>query len=416
MFLEDLSCLDTTKTKQSLDATQGTADNLADKHSDICTACRLTIEDECVKLDDRRWHGNCFTCSQCKNSLKTTLSEALWSSKERNIFCRECAGSATDLRGGFERITRLKQYVFLLKVALARLLAMLRQGGNLPHTSGEYHKGELILLANIHADDPNLQNYDSSEGHKLGGDPPLLRSESRSKSFGGEQTEAYTNTVNDIRRLRSTRLDRQLAGSSAGRKARQSRIIEGPEADSVLPGGAEDTTQSRRQSTFRIVEDRDITPENTIERSFGDEKAFTLDDIARIVAVEQAREQRPNAFRHQHRSQNYSNPMAPTQPRLVNGHAHPRDGDTQGSRSMPAVPQELPPPTRKRYFSELTALDSFIVRHIAVLNIEPLVQGYFNLEELLGLIETNKKTFWGRFGEAFRPGEKKKPVKKKGSQ
>lgn len=176
--------------------------------------------------------------------------------------------------------------------------------------------------------------------------------------------------------------------------------------------GADETTRERRQSTFRIIEDRDITPEN-IERSFGDEKALTLDDIPRIVAAEQAREQRPNAFKHQHRTQNYAGPLAPTQPRLVNGHAHQRD-DSTGLKPGNTVPQELPLPTRKRYFSELTALDSFIVRHIAVLNIEPLVQGYFNLEELLGLIETNKKTFWGRFGEAFRPGEKKKVTKKKG--
>jgi len=48
------------------------------------------------------------------------------------------------------------------------------------------------------------------------------------------------------------------------------------------------------------------------------------------------------------------------------------------------------------------------------LNMEPLVQGYFNLEELLGLIETNKKTFWGKFGKAFQPNDKKKGTKKKG--
>jgi hypothetical protein len=45
---------------------------------------------------------------------------------------------------------------------------------------------------------------------------------------------------------------------------------------------------------------------------------------------------------------------------------------------------------------------------------EPLVEGHFNLEELLGLIETNKKTFWGKFGKAFQANEKKKVGKKKG--
>lgn len=144
-----------------------------------------------------------------------------------------------------------------------------------------------------------------------------------------------------------------------------------------------------------------------MERSFGDDKALTLDDIPRIVAAEQAREQRPNAFKHQ--SKSGPGALAATQPRLVNGH----------QRDISAKPRDLPPaepapPMRKRYFSELTALDQFIVRHIAVLNIQPLVQEWFNLEELLGLIETNKKTFWGKFGKAFAPGDKKKAVKKKG--
>lgn len=240
-------------------------------------------------------------------------------------------------------------------------------------------------------------------------DPPLLRSESRSKSYGGEQTEAYTNTVNDIRRLRSTRLDKQLGGGSA-RKARQSRIIEGPEADSVRPGSSEGQPRDQRRETgqFRIVEDT-FGNDNVVERSFGDDKALTLDDIPRIVAAEQAREQRPNAYRHQ-RPHHASGGLSPSHPRLVNGHQRdlsagkPRDGPT-----TEAVPQ-----ARKRYFSELTALDSFIVRHLAVLNMEPLVQGHFNLEELLGLIETNKKTFWGKFGKAFQPNDKKKGAKKKG--
>ena len=209
--------------------------------------------------------------------------------------------------------------------------------------------------------------------------------------------------------MRSTRLDGQLGGSSA-RKARQSRIIEGPEADSVRPGSSDGVQRDRRRDTgqFRIVED---SGENIVERSFGDDKVLTLDDIPRIVAAEQAREQRPNAFKHQ-KSGHHPNPLAPTQPRLVNGHQ--RDISEGQPREAPVAEQPVPP-ARKRYFSELTALDQFIVRHIAVLNIEPLVQGHFNLEELLGLIETNKKTFWGKVGKAFAPGDKRKAVKKKGT-
>ncbi|KAF8544101.1 hypothetical protein BDD12DRAFT_915553 [Trichophaea hybrida] len=395
-FLKELSNLESTRhTKHSLKSTQELSENLADSHSDLCAKCRSTIEDECEKFEDKRWHIHCLICTSCKGDLRNSLVDVMWSSEERGrVVCRNCAPQFPDARDGFQHITRLRQYIFLLRVALARLLVMLRQGGTLPHTS----------------DDTNLHNYDSSEGHNVNRlDQPLLGPESRSKSFGDEQVEAYTNTVNDIRRLRSMRLDKQLGGSSA-RKARQSRIIEGPEANSVRPGSSEGLFRDRQRETsqFRIVEDS-LCGDNVVERSFGDDKALTLDDIPRIVAAEQAREQRPNAFKHQ-RQHNYAGSLAPTQPRLVNG----RLRDNSDGKTQDALTTEIVAPARKRYFSELTALDSFIVRHLAVLNMEPLVHGHFNLEDLLSLIETNKKTFWGKFGKAFQPNDKKKGGKKKG--
>jgi hypothetical protein len=66
----------------------------------------------------------------------------------------------------------------------------------------------------------------------------------------------------------------------------------------------------------------------------------------------------------------------------------------------------------KRYFSELTALEYFIVRHVAVLSMEPLLEGHFNQEELLDLIETKRPTFWSKFGKAFTPKEKRQKATK----
>jgi hypothetical protein len=67
----------------------------------------------------------------------------------------------------------------------------------------------------------------------------------------------------------------------------------------------------------------------------------------------------------------------------------------------------------KRYFSELTALEYFIVRHVAVLSMEPLLDGQFSMEELLSLIESRKPTIWNIFGRAFK--DEKKKGKKKGA-
>jgi hypothetical protein len=39
---------------------------------------------------------------------------------------------------------------------------------------------------------------------------------------------------------------------------------------------------------------------------------------------------------------------------------------------------------------------------------EPLLEGIFNQEELLDLIETKRPTFWGKFGKAFQKADVKK--------
>lgn len=181
--------------------------------------------------------------------------------------------------------------------------------------------------------------------------------------------------------------------------------------------GSPGPSTTRRESTFRIVEDRDANAEreNVKKFSFGDDKALTLEDIPKIVAAEQAREQRPNAFKHSRSGLGGpNNILSPNQPRLMNGHQRDLAQDRSGPQS-PQGPQLAQPPRQKKYFSELSAIDYFIVRHIAVLSMEPLVEKHFNLEELLGLIETRKVNFWTRFGKGFGKNEQnKKGAKKKG--
>lgn len=93
--------------------------------------------------------------------------------------------------------------------------------------------------------------------------------------------------------------------------------------------------------------------------------------------------------------------MMPQEPRarLVNGHTRDFSGDAEKPDGRPAG--------AKKYFSELTALEYFIVRHVAVLSMEPLLDGHFNQEELLELIDKKRPTFWSKFGKAFQAKEKK---------
>ncbi|KAI9811421.1 MAG: hypothetical protein M1832_000890 [Thelocarpon impressellum] len=395
-FLDDLGDLDSVKeAEKSLDSTVGVS-GLADRGSDLCTSCNAAIEGECSRAGEKRWHLSCLGCNNCARDLGQTLGDATWSETDQRLLCTTCAGRSPDARGGFEYISRLQQYVYLLRVALARLLSTLRSGGALPHTS----------------DDPNLATYDSNEGHRVSPsgqlDPPLLRSNTRSKSYGGgadDSESSYAQTLGDVRRLRSTRMDKHL--STTIKKARTSRIIGSPgESRSARPGSSGADGSFFKSQGFQIVEERDANGEATTDLTFGHQDALTLDDIPRIVAAEQAKDQRPNAYKHA-RDQLIGG--AGDQPRLVNGHQR----DLSGTDMERLDGRDASMPRGKKYFSELSALEYFIVRHVSVLSMESLLEGHFNLEELLGLIEPRKPTFWGKFGKAFK-NDGRKVGKKKG--
>lgn len=205
-----------------------------------------------------------------------------------------------------------------------------------------------------------------------------------------------------MRRLRSTRNERTL--STTYKKARASRIIDGPEGRSARPGSSGgDGTESRNHG-FQIVEEKDANGETVTELTFGNQDALTLDDIPRIVAAEQAKEQRPNAYRHAGTNLINEGDHAKFIPGHQRGISGPMDPNQMTDASAGRA---------KKYFSELSALEYFIVRHVAVLSMEPLLEGHFNLEELLCLIESRKPTIWNIFGRAFNK-ENKKGGKRKG--
>jgi DNA-directed RNA polymerase subunit RPC12/RpoP len=399
-FLTDLSDMEAIRTDdRSLEATTGIP-GLSSANSDYCSNCRRSIEDECACCDERRWHLACLQCSNCSRELGHNLEDARWSEKDQRVSCNNCESRVFQPIGGFVHVTRLQQYVCLLRVALARLLDILRTSGTLPHTS----------------DDPNLNGYDSAEGHRLDSqaEPPLLRSDTRSKSYGGNTDDnrissSYENTLNDVRRLRSTRMDKHL--STSIRKARTSRIMDGPEGRSARPGSPGAEGSDPKNAGFQIVEERDNNGESRTELMFSHQDALTLDDIPRIVAAEQAKEQRPNAYKHA-RHELFRTSI--NEPKLINGHQR----NFSSGNGLDAPAQGEPSPQQRRdhgtkYFSELSALEYFIVRHVAVIAMQPLLEGHFTMEELLNLIETRKPTFWNKMGKAFK-NDARKGGKKKG--
>ncbi|RCI07905.1 hypothetical protein L249_5780 [Ophiocordyceps polyrhachis-furcata BCC 54312] len=379
-LLADLADFETYKTDENLlQKTMGGA-RLSARDSDHCVLCSRSVEDECARSGDTRWHLPCLNCTRCGRELGRSLGEARCKTSERKVYCRACAVNA-DGWPPFEHVTKLQQYVFLLKVALARLLDILRSSGALP--------GNLL-------EEPGGGHRGGDRG-KTGDTPPFLNSDARSKSYTGAGKEhhresTYENTLNEVRRLRSTRLDRHL--SSSVRQARTSRVMDG---DGRGPRPGSDDGQDAQPET-----------QGSTDIMFGQNDAITLDDIPRIVAVEQSREQ-------QQRDRNPRLDLArspATDPGRILAHQR-----TQSASRDPDVlrgPDPLSGRVVRKFFPELSGLEYFNVRHLAVLTIQPMVEQEFTLEELLSFIESRKQaTFWKNLGKAFK-NDKSKNVKKKG--
>lgn len=377
-LLDGLADFETYKTDDNLlQVTMGGA-RLASKDSDHCALCSRSVEDECAKGGDVRWHLACLKCCRCARELGRSLSEALASAFDRKIYCRNCLAANADGLLPLEHVTKLQQYVFLLKVALARLLDILRNNGALPRSPGN----------------GNVNEHRGDRSRLRAGGPPFLTPESRSKSYAGggdkeqhHRESTYENTLNEVRRLRSTRLGRHL--SSSVRQARTSRVMDadgrGPRPASA---GGDETGPGAQGST---------------DLMFGQNDTITLDNIPRIVAVEQSRE----------KQQQQQNPFwSPgVEPGRSLGHKRKqstsRDPDIRGA-------DPLSPRVTRKFFPELSALEYFNVRHLAVLTMQPMVEQEFTLDELLGFIESRKQaTFWKNLGKAFK-NDKNRGVKKKG--
>lgn len=196
--------------------------------------------------------------------------------------------------------------------------------------------------------------------------------------------------MSDIKRLRSTRLDKHL--SNTMKRARASRIIDGPEGlDSA--GG-----EGQLRGGMQIVQEREGNDADAVTLAVN---SLALDDIARMAALEQQREQRPNAFR----AGGSALLGQGEQGKLQTGHRR----DLSSGQDLQQMSEGRP----RTYFSELSPLEYFKLKGLAVLQLGLLLDdSQYNQGDLLDLIESKKNNFWGKigFGKAFK-GDKTKPKK-----
>ncbi|KAF2750572.1 RhoGAP-domain-containing protein [Sporormia fimetaria CBS 119925] len=387
-FLQLVNALDVRLEEEAAKDSAAESAQLIPRWTDTCPVCEAQVEDKCFRLQAMSFNHACMLCRNCGADLRMNCQNATWSPSRRAIFCPNCSHTVPDGETGFEAVSKLRQYIHLLKVAHVRLMANLRSSGAVPHTS----------------DDPNLTAYDSTQGHRAGDlEPPHLRADARSKSYAGSSTlnesqnsstAGYEQSMTDIKRLRSTRMDKHL--SSTMKRARTSRIIDGPEA--VEPGA----DGAHLRGGMQIVQEREA-PSDAENVTLG-VSALALDDIARMAALEQQREQRPNAFRAGGVAL-----LGSDQPKLVNGHRR----HTSGGQELDNAAEGRP----RTYFSELSPLEYFKLKGFAVLQLGFLLnESQYNQGELLDLIEGKRTNFWGKigFGKAFK-NNKSKPKKSNNS-
>jgi hypothetical protein len=132
--------------------------------TDICACCGVIIEDECVRLDTySRWHGHCLCCVICgrlaapappitpgtskaggagrkvytKRAPPADVEAFVYNvestdgpyTSRTTVYCKEHAHAGC--RGGFQNVTQLEQYAFLLNIAFRRLYLIITDRGDM---------------------------------------------------------------------------------------------------------------------------------------------------------------------------------------------------------------------------------------------------------------------------------------------
>ena len=147
---------------KSLTRAVGTLVGQGEATSDLCEVCKLTVEEECARYGTSlRWHLACLQCAECgRDAAKDSPAPPIDALHPHRVFARDFRIEPIDAdrtgpkalkggrttccdcparegaRDGFEYVTRLEQYAFLLCVALNKLYALLKQRGVVPSSPG----------------------------------------------------------------------------------------------------------------------------------------------------------------------------------------------------------------------------------------------------------------------------------------
>ncbi|KAH7335392.1 hypothetical protein B0J17DRAFT_669953 [Rhizoctonia solani] len=388
--------------------------------SDLCTVCGLTVEEDCVRLGTyQRWHSGCIKCArdECTRNAIAPLPPQLQAPEKKPddeeggskkvssvrrppaeagrfvfepkdgepvtvavIYCND-HGSVPPCRSGFEAVSRLEQYAFLLNVALRRLFLLLKKRGaigveDLASTSSSAHHrdSDIMRMKSVHLDrklsatarlpkrstiveSPTgkvAQRTDvgTQKGAQQAGSMLVMGSSAPPSQAGSMHHVPLTNSVPVTVRQPTPRAPNQIQTQPTP-----------PLSQGESPTGVLRPPFARNNTQVRIVDDSLASPvgEDQYEGAESGE-GLTLGDIPQLVEAEQRR-------------------------------SLPR----QGSRRM---------------IAELGPLEQLVVKHAAVQSLlRSPIRDAIDMDELGELLELKKNTFWGKL---FKGGKDKQGIKKKG--
>lgn len=218
--------------------------NVTIEATDSCQSCKKYIKNACIQYSSYRWHQECLKCDNCQKKINAYgLEDSSFNKSKRSILCAKCSADDPESKVGFKTVSNSSQLVFLLKIALVRSKTVM-----------EYNKPVDPLSKNMR------------------------------ETISMQQT--YIRTLNDIKRLKSRRTSMRISHNK--QEARKSKIIETQEMDVGYQDG----------NNKDLIIETEPTGSVNNQTVFDGTRSLTLDDISRIVAAEQARDLRPNAFAH----------------------------------------------------------------------------------------------------------------------
>ncbi|KIJ55694.1 hypothetical protein M422DRAFT_220485 [Sphaerobolus stellatus SS14] len=434
-------------------ALDGTTKPLAPP-SDLCIECRQTVEEDCVRLGTyRRWHSACVKCQTCGKVAAAPLppkeasplkdkddeekegkTQSKTSSVRRSpalvdefvfepaplregastnevsvavIYCTDHGHAGCE--HGFQAVSRLEQYAFLLNVALRRLYLLLKRRGVIPMSAAAAAGGGQAI-----EHQPSHDAYRNSS--------EIVR---MSSSIGG--------------------LDRKL--SATARVPKRSTIVESPSGRVVQTG---DTTQPQRvQGQFDLHNHRQQVP--TVANTPPTPSTPTLrqpqprtpsGNTTTPLLQPRAPNASPAQWQQQNQSSGSPNANDDYRPSFARNNTQVYIVDEMSAPTSPShedSPRTLAPSDtaftladipqlveveqareqrksflrdpRRPLISELQPEELAIIKHAAVLALaKSSLKDQFDLDEILEMVEAKKSGWWGKL---FKGGADKKNTKKK---